>query len=168
MNRSRSLKVLLIAAVVLAGMLAFGCASADTYGDYTYTVSSGEATITGYYGTGAVTIPASLNGYPVTAIGDNAFNGSNTEVTSVTIPEGVIRIGDNAFVNCTSLENISMPGSLTEIGGGAFDGCTGLTNVYIPKNVSVIGRHAFSGCTSLEFISVSSQNATFASHGGVL
>ena len=50
--------------------------SADTYGDYTYTVSGGKATITGYSGPGGtVTIPSTIGSgnYPVTAIGDMAF-----------------------------------------------------------------------------------------------
>jgi hypothetical protein len=42
-------------------------------GDYTYTVSGGNATITAYTGAGgAITIPATLGGYSTVAIGDNA------------------------------------------------------------------------------------------------
>ena len=45
-------------------------------GDFTYTVTSGVATITGYTGTGgAVTIPSTLGGAPVTSIDYNAFMG---------------------------------------------------------------------------------------------
>ena len=46
-------------------------ARAETEGDYTYTVTDGEATITGftnYSYSGALTIPSTLGGYPVVAI----------------------------------------------------------------------------------------------------
>lgn len=46
-------------------------------GDYTYTVTAGQAQITGYTGAGGdVTIPSTLGGAPVTSIGDQAFSGN--------------------------------------------------------------------------------------------
>ena len=74
-----------------------------TEGDYTYTVDdAGNATITKYNGEGgAVTIPSTLGGKPVTAIGGGAFYGCS-ELTSVTIPEGVTEIGNLAFNGCRS------------------------------------------------------------------
>ena len=74
--------------------------SAATSGGYTYRVSNGEATITDYstsssYG-GVITIPSTLGGYPVTSIGDSAFSYC-TRLTSVTIPDSVTSIGDDAF-----------------------------------------------------------------------
>ena len=54
--------------------------------DYTYTTNAGQITITGYTGSGgAVTIPGTIDGLPVTSIGDNAFSG-RTSLTKVTIP----------------------------------------------------------------------------------
>ena len=62
-------------------------AAAEGY--YTYTVSGGEATITGCdITTGAITIPSTLNGYPVTVIGDFAFDEC-TDLTSVIIGDSV-------------------------------------------------------------------------------
>jgi hypothetical protein len=61
-------------------------------GDFGYSVSNGEATITSYSGTGgAVVIPAFFGSYRVTAIGPNAFYGSAL-LTGVVIPEGVTLI----------------------------------------------------------------------------
>ena len=56
-------------------------------GDYTYTVTAGVAQITKYTGAGgAVTIPSTLDVFPVTSIGDSAFDGC-TGITSVSIPQ---------------------------------------------------------------------------------
>src|SRR5690242_2284379 len=52
--------------------------------DFTYTNRNGTITITGYIGpSGNVTIPASIGGVAVTAIGGAAFT-ENTNVTAIT------------------------------------------------------------------------------------
>lgn len=61
----------------------------------------------------------------------------------VVIPEGVTKIGDDAFYNCISLESITIPDSVTSIGDSAFNGCTSLTSVTIPDSVAEIGYGAF-------------------------
>ena len=123
-------------------------ASAATEGIYTYEVDviSGEAGITGCdtSASGAITIPSSLGGYPVTYIGERAFYGC-TSLTSVTIPDGVTWIGWSTFSDCTSLTSVTIPDGVTSIGDNAFDGCTSLTSVTIPDGVTSIGRSAFSG-----------------------
>ena len=62
-----------------------------------------------------LTIPAEIDGLPVTAIGSNAFN-SNTNLTVVSIPEGVTEIGEYAFYSCENLVSISLPNGLKKIG----------------------------------------------------
>jgi hypothetical protein len=63
----------------------------------TCTTNNGALTITGYDGPGgAVSIPAAINGLPVTRIGDKAF-GSCTNLTDVTIPNSITSIGQRAF-----------------------------------------------------------------------
>ena len=85
----------------------------------------GEATITKYTGSDtAVTIPSELGGKPVIAIGNYAFE-KNTTVTSLTIPEGVKRIGSNAFAYC-SVKEVTIPKSVESIGDRAFHSCYGL------------------------------------------
>ena len=102
-------------------------------GDYTYTVTAGEAQITGYTGAGGVvTIPSTLGGVPVTSIGDNAFFQC-TGLTSISIPQGVTSIGIGAFTGCSSLTSISIPQGVTSIGLLAFDDCTGLTSIIFRK-----------------------------------
>jgi hypothetical protein len=62
---------------------------------FTYTINNGTITITGYTGPGgAVTIPSTIDGLPVTTIGDSAF--AFCPLSSVTIPNSVISIGDGA------------------------------------------------------------------------
>ena len=71
-------------------------------------------------------------------------------VTSVTIPEQVIRIGNWSFLKCTSLASVSIPSSVTHIGDYAFYYCTSLESVYIPSSVTYIGGWAFRGLTFLD------------------
>lgn len=73
-------------------------------------------------------------------------------ITSVTIPEGVTDIGQNAFYNCSSLTSITIPDSVTIIGTCAFYNCTSLTSITIPDSVAVIGEAVFYGCSSLTTI----------------
>lgn len=63
--------------------------------------------------------------------------------TSV-LPADTTSIGDEAFLNNTSLTAVSIPDGVTTIGSKAFSGCTGLTAVSIPASVTIIGADAFS------------------------
>lgn len=95
----------------------------ETEAHFCYVVEQGAATLTAYIGTASeVEIPTTLGGYPVRAIGDRAFAG-NTELTSVTVPEGVEHVGWFAFSGCVMLENIALPTSLTSIDYGATEHC---------------------------------------------
>jgi hypothetical protein len=110
-----------------------------------YSVSAGTAT------SGAVIIPASYNGKPVTEIGNDAF--AEEDITSVTIPESVTSIGNWAFGVCTSLTSVTFAegSQLTTIGEQAFFR-TSITSVTIPESVTSIGNLAFSQCENLTSI----------------
>lgn len=94
-----------------------------------------------------VTIPSCYKGKPVTMIDHAAF--FNSVVTSVTIPDSVTSIGDNAFGFCSQLTNISIPNSVTDIGFSAFAHCTSLKSITLPSSLSTIGNYAFADCPSL-------------------
>ena len=72
------------------------------------------------------------------------YNGVGGDVV---IPNEVVKIGDSAFSDCTSLTSVSMPNVQT-IGMLAFRRYTSLTSVSMP-NVLSIGKYAFGNCTSL-------------------
>ena len=98
--------------------------------DFTYEVTDGKAKVTGYTGSGgAVAIPSTLGGYPVTEIAQNAFTSS--DLTNVTIPNSVTSIGLEAFSHCGSLTSATIPNSVTNIGRSAFYYCTSLTSIEV-------------------------------------
>ena len=106
-------------------------------------LDDGTAEITGYAGNSATcVIPDEIHGKKVTRIGDSAFI-DRTELTSVTIPDGVTYIVDCAFFGCTSLETVTIPNSVINICSSAFRNCTSLKEVTIPASVTYIGDEAF-------------------------
>lgn len=99
-----------------------------------------------------VTIPSRYQGKPVTTIGHAAF--FNSAVTSVTIPDSVTSISDEAFINCPKLTNISIPNSVTYIGFSAFSSCTSLKSITLPSSLSFISGALFLGCSQLTTIHI--------------
>ena len=139
-----------------------------TGSEFAYTSSGGTITITKYAGSGgAVTIPGTINGLPVTIVGRSAFYDC-TSLTSVTIPAGVTNIENNAFSGCTSLTSVTFPDSVTSIGYEAFRNCFSLDGVTIPAGVTSINYSAFRNCTSLTAITVDALNSAYSSVDGVL
>lgn len=111
--------------------------------------------VTNYKYNGAaadVTIPSRYQGKPVTTIGPAAF--FNSAVTSVTIPDSVTSISDEAFINCPKLTNISIPNSVTYIGFSAFSSCTSLKSITLPSSLSFISGALFLGCSQLTTIHI--------------
>lgn len=143
--------------------------------DFAYTNNNGRITITGYTGPdGAVTIPRTLDGLPVTVIGFSAFSlidaktGQNSlRLTSVTIPDSVTTIKNNAFDDSPYLGSISLGNGVTTIENGAFGDCNALTNVNLPSSATNI-THPFDYCNSLTSITVDPLNPVYSSAGGVL
>ena len=123
--------------------------------DFEFTLDNTAAIVTNYKykGTAAdVTIPSCYKGKPVTMIGHAAF--FNSAVTSVTIPDSVTSIDDNAFGFCSQLTNISIPNSVTYIGFSAFAHCTSLKSITLPSSLSSISEALFSGCSQLTTIHI--------------
>ena len=88
-----------------------------------------------------------LNG--LMSIGDSAFLGC-TGLLGIEIPETVTHLGVSAFYNCSSLETLTLHDGLWEIGDSAFEECSSLLSVEIPGTVAYIGDSAFANCTALE------------------
>ena len=123
--------------------------------DFKFTPDNTAVIVTNYKYNGAaadVTIPSRYQGKPVTTIGHAAF--FNSAVTSVTIPDSVTSISDEAFINCPKLTNISIPNSVTYIGFSAFSSCTSLKSITLPSSLSFISGALFLGCSQLTTIHI--------------
>ena len=103
--------------------------------------------IIGTYGqlSGSIEIPNNSWHYNITSIANNAFDGQNG-ITSVTIPNSIVCIGDYAFNNCTSLTSVYMSSaSITAIGAYTFNNCPISTLSWPNNNITNIGSFAFYG-----------------------
>ena len=167
----------LLLCLILGGAAEETPAAYDSW-DFEYNwLKDGSVAIAKYSGEADdLSIPAQVDGRPVTAIGEYAFLGC-TSLTSVTIPDSVstinlaafgncsnltsvliqshdLDIGELAFKNCSSLESIILPEGTKTIGKGAFSFCSSLTSVIIPDSVTTIGNSAFALCSKLNSISI--------------
>ncbi len=84
----------------------------------------------------------------LTEISRNAF-WSFIEITACEIPDTVSEIGRDAFYNCDKLEYIEIPKGVRVISDGCFQSCGLLKTVVLPETVEIIGSSAFQGCISL-------------------
>lgn len=196
-KRFLSLCLILSMVLTLLTIVPHSEVKADTTGEWSYEIVNGSVMVTGYNGNKSdITVPETIHGMKVTAIGNEAFK-SNTNLVSVVIPDNITSIGTYAFADCYSLasitlsnkiteladyilagciklENIIIPESVTSIGEGAFAYCSGLTSIKIPADVSVIpykeyfGFSCFFGCSRLNSIDVDNKNTKFNSQDGIL
>mgnify|MGYP004459860729 FL=1 len=149
-----------ILSALLALLMLFGALPATVFAaektnplDYlTYEIADGEVTITDCDTSisGELTIPETIEGYPVTDIGEWAFENC-TELTNVKIPDSVINIGSGAFQYC-NFTSVAIPDSVANIGGNAFYDCANLKSITIPNGVTSIEDSTFYGCTNLTSI----------------
>lgn len=121
-----------------------------------------------------VTIPATVEGRPVTAVGDQAFLGC-ARLTSVELPPNVEIVGVQAFEGCTNLEEVFLPFRLKKIDARAFADCTQLREVphyvwagprndgkllrnrverSLPVDLRELGEECFADCASLAHMTV--------------
>lgn len=98
-----------------------------------------------------LTVPETINGYPVTSIFKDAFKHCD-RLVSVKIPEGVTKIGIACFFGCDNLEKAELPDSLETVSSGAFCNCGKLESIKLPANVSFLGGRAFENCVSLKSV----------------
>ena len=89
----------------------------------------------------------------VRQISDYSFWGCN-KLKRIVLNDGLEKIGDYAFIECTSLVSISFPSTLIEIGDNAFSGCISLREAVLNDGLKKIGNFAFDGCSSLQCITI--------------
>lgn len=93
----------------------------------------------------SVTLPDSLR-----SIGNDAFSFCY-DLESVTFGAGLKYIGQNAFTECSALKSIDLPEGLEYIGTNAFNDCTDLTEVSVPDSVTYMGNSVFEDCENLTY-----------------
>lgn len=135
---------------------------------YVLDTDSKKATLTGVSDTSVteITIPSTISydgvDYTLTEIPDNTFKG-NTTLKSVTISEGVTKMGYGAFYGCSALETVVLPSTLSDMGsatdsgsGSQFWDCSSLTSVTIPEGITYLSRSMFGYCSSLKEVNLPS------------
>ena len=146
MKKFRFLMPLFLAFVLVAVCVICLPTNANAYereGDYEYSVEDGVATIANYKGAGGdITIPSTLGGYPVAAIGFCAFDYNNT-ITSVTIPGSVKVIEGHAFSYCTKLKSVTLEEGVEKIESYAFSNCYYLLNFSVPNSLKICEAYVF-------------------------
>ena len=83
-------------------------------------------------------------------IGKGAF-WNCSELSEITIPQGVTAIPENTFNGCVKLEKVNLPTSVNTIGNAAFRGCA-ISKLILPESVSSLGSGAFSACNNLHWV----------------
>lgn len=115
--------------------------------DLKYTIENSEVTVTGFcgdYTLEELVIPAYIEGYPVTKIGNYAFEHHYSLISAV-IPDGVIEICEGAFSRCTSLSELYIPDSVTRIGSWILENTVIENNEnYWDDNALYVGNHLIS------------------------
>ena len=100
-------------------------------------------------------VAKSGTGYTVAAgtqvIGTAAF-ADNPRLKTVTLPDSLLRIEEDAFRGCPCLTTVNFPAKLTAIGGAAFSSCERLTEAILPVGLKTLDYSAFSYCTSLKSV----------------
>lgn len=110
-----------------------------------------------------VLIPAQIDGVTIVGIDPYAFTRrdsgvrENETLTSVSIPNTVVEIGESAFERCTALSTLRFApeSKLTTIGASAFWSCSSITSLTIPDSVRSIGDKAFCYLENLKYLTIS-------------
>lgn len=105
--------------------------------------------------------------YTVVAIGARAFEHASHYMRECIMPETIEVIKEGAFVG-TMLISISIPDNVVELEDNAFSGVENATTLYIGAKLEKVGKNAFFDILYMEQIKVSEQNKHFALEGGVL
>ena len=125
-----------------------------------------KTTLTGYWGsTDSLTLPEG-----VTAIGDNAFSNTLT-LRGLRLPSTLTTLGYGAFDNCANLQHVTFNEGLEVIDTNAFYNCRNLRAIHLPASVNYIAKYAFWGNFRAESVVIDRENPVYRSYeldwGGV-
>jgi len=134
-----------------------GGAQESVYNGFAYeTNKDGDFTIIGYRkettSESTLSIPATIDERPVTGIANGAFKANLAK--SISIPEGIVTIGDTAFYDCDNLTAVKIPSTVTKVGKAAFSNCEKLSYITLSSEMTEIADYTFRDCVSLTAITV--------------
>ena len=143
-------KYFVILWVILLCCICVGVQADTSTEGLVYTDHGTYIEITDYTGTAIqITVPEKINNIPVTHIAKEAFENT-TSLYKITLPEGLLSIGEDAFYGCTDLAAVNLPSTLQSLGEYAFAECSSLhSEITIPESITVVPTGAFNGCKSL-------------------
>ena len=79
-----------------------------------------------------------------------------SNVTHVSIPSSLESIENSAFYSLTSwAENLVLPEGFTSLGTYSFYGCSALTSLTLPASLTAVPSYCFNGCSSIETVALS-------------
>ena len=137
--------------------------NAEVVDDYVFGSNGSEYALYAYLGTDTeLVLPEAYNNHNY-SIGENAFK-DYSDITSITVPNSVTSIGNNAFSGCTSLNEICIKDgdSTLSLGYGKYDYGSGglfkdcpLESVYIGRNIACNSRfYAFNTIPTLKKLAI--------------
>ena len=103
----------------------------------------------GYYGKGTTDAP---------------WFDLRTEVKSLVIEEGIVRIGAYDFYEMTNLTSVSLPNTLEIIDNEAFYTCKSLRNIELPNSIRIMNNGAFWNCSALTEFVIPEKVTTLSRH----
>lgn len=125
----------------------------DEADDRCFSIQSGAVTFLPdrWEGERILRVPETVDGEPVTALAPGCFRDCG-ELTTIVLPDSIVRIGREAFAGCTKLRGLYLPQGTETIGPRAFAGCVNVESVYIPASVTEIAPGCFDDCAALLYL----------------
>ena len=124
-----------------------------------------------YYTTSDNQVIPSMNIYGSQRFGSNVYRNTYEDgVGTLVFKTPITELTEEGFLDCTNLTSVTLPEGVTTIRATYFKGCSALTSITIPKTVTnILGEwydatnRSLTGCTSLASIIVEEGNNVFDS-----
>ena len=129
----------------IAGSMFYGCISLRSLVISNKTTSIDQYFCRGCLSLKTVTLPTSLTSTP----NNFGYNFSDTAIESITLPNGMTRLGQYCFYNCVYLKNITLPNTLTVIDTSSLQSTHLLSSLTIPASVTTINNNWIAGAYNL-------------------
>ncbi|MBE6639482.1 MAG: hypothetical protein E7616_08570 [Ruminococcaceae bacterium] len=146
------MKKLLLCLILLICLPIFAGCELQDESYYEYDINEdGTLTILGVSETYSkkLTIPGTIDGKTVTAIGKYAFY-RNDYIREIVLPDSVLIIEECAFADCQYLNTVVLGKNCKTIGLQAFEGCGSLTEIKLCDSLETVDDLAFNQCLHLK------------------